>query len=327
VEDGAIPAYYQTLFQADALAAVADTLALAAQIEQYLTEGPGRDRFGELQPVAVQTARKTRADVVDRMRSVARRPDEFERRLARIETWARENPIAGVSLASRPSIVPFLTKMAGSAEQDVFGVAGEIGDSIADIARRLDIYSGYLPKAARWQSELLADELTSRDEAQLTLSALETMTKLMGRVDALTSPDSIDQATAFGVGSLRTERIAMLDAFDTMKANVLAYLTSERESVAAMVGVQTSAALADIERQRSMTMEQIEALRAKVFVDADGLRTQTVADLDALASRLILRAALALAALMALAALLAVVVRKTVAPRSTTNWPTVTHPH
>jgi hypothetical protein len=215
--------------------------------------------------------------------------------------------------------------MAGTTEQDVFGVAGEIGDSVADIARRLDIYSGYLPKAARWQSELLADELAARDEGQLAISALESVTRLMARVDALTSPDSIDQATTFGFASLRAERIEMLDAFDTMKANVLAYLTSERESVATTIGVQTSAALADIDRQRSATMEQIEALRAKVFVDADGLRTQTVADLDALASCIILRAALALAALMALAALLVVVVRRTVAPRSTTNWPTVTH--
>ena len=275
----------------------------------------------------MQTARKNRADVVDRMRSVARRPDEFELRVARIEAWARENPIAGPSLASRPSIVPFLTKMAGSAEQDVFGVVGEVGDSVADIARRLDIYSAYLPKAARWQSELLADELAARDEGQLAISALESVTRLMGRVDALTSPDSLDQATTFGMTSFRTERIAMLDAFDTMKANVLAYLTSERESVAAMVGVQTSAALADIDRQRSMTMEQIEALRAKVFVDADGLGTQTVADLDELVSRIILKAALALGVLMALAALLAVVVRRTVAPRSTTNWPTLTHHH
>ena len=323
----AIPAYYQTLFQADALAAVADTLALGAQIEQYLTEGPGRDRFGELQSVAVQTARKTRADVVDRMRSVARRPDEFELRMARIEAWARENPIAGPSLASRPSIVPFLTKMAGSSEQDVFGVASEIGDSVADIARRLDIYSGYLPKAARWQSELLADELTARDEAQLTISALESVTRVMGRVDALTSPDSLDQATTFGIASFRTERIEMLGAFDTMKANILAYLTSERQALAAMIDGQTSAALADIDRQRSATMEQIEALRTKVFVAADGMRTQTVADLDGLATRIILKVALTLAALMALAALLVVVVRRTVAPGSTTNWPTLTHHH
>ena len=55
----AIPAYYQTLFQADSLAGALETLALAAQIEDYLTEGRGRDLFGALQPIAVQTARKT----------------------------------------------------------------------------------------------------------------------------------------------------------------------------------------------------------------------------------------------------------------------------
>ncbi len=71
----AIPAFYQTLFQADSLAGAIGTLALGAQIENYLTEGPGGDLFGALQPVAVQAARQIRADVVDRMRFVARRPD------------------------------------------------------------------------------------------------------------------------------------------------------------------------------------------------------------------------------------------------------------
>jgi hypothetical protein len=91
----AIPAYYQTLFRADALAGALETLALAAQIENYLAEGPGRDRFGALQPIALEAARKNRADVVDRMKFVAKRPDAFERTLARIDGWARENPIAG----------------------------------------------------------------------------------------------------------------------------------------------------------------------------------------------------------------------------------------
>ena len=313
----AIPAFYQTLFQADSLAGAIGTMALGAQIENYLTEGPGGDLFGALQPVAVQAARKIRADVVDRMRLVARRPDAFERTLARIDAWTRENPIAGTSLSSRPSIFPFLVKMADDADRDVFGVVGDIGGSVADIATRLDIYSGYLPKAARWQSELLADELTARNETRLVISTFESMTKLMDRVDALTSPESIDQATALGMASVRTERVAAINALDRMTAGVLAYLTSERGAVLATADVQIRAALADIDRQRNLTLEQAEDLRKKLFVDADRMRRQTVADIDGLANRIILKVALILAALLALATLLAVLVWRTAAPRPT----------
>ncbi len=311
----AVPAYYQTLFQADPLAGAIATLALATQMENYLTEGAARDRFGPLQPVAVQAARKIRADVVDRIRLVARRKDAFDGTQSRIDAWARENPIAGTSLASRPSIVPFLMKMAESEDRDVFGVVGDIGGSVADIATRLDIYSGYLPKAARWQSEMLGDELVARDEVRLAISTLESMTKLMKRVDALTSTESIDNATAFGLSSVHTELLGSIGAFDRMKADVLAYFTGERQTLSAIVDVETRTVLADIDRQRELTMGQADDLRRKAFVAADQMRSQTVADIEGLANRIILKVALTFAALLVLATLLAVFVRRTADPR------------
>ena len=311
----AVPAYYQTLFQADPLAGAIATLALATQMENYLTDGAGRDRFGPLQPVAVQAARKIRADVVDRIRLVARRKDAFDGIQSRIDAWARENPIAGTSLASRPSIVPFLMKMADSEDRDVFGVVGDIGGSVADIATRLDIYSGYLPKAARWQSEMLGDELVARDEVRLAISTLESMAKLMKRVDALTSTESIDNATAFGLSSVHTELLGSIGAFDRMKADVLAYFTGERQTLSAIVDVETRTVLADIDRQRELTMGQADDLRRKAFVAAEQMRSQTVADIEGLANRIILKVALTFAALLVLATLLAVFVRRTADPR------------
>ncbi len=292
-------------------------LALAAQIEYYLTDGAGGDRFGSLQPVAVESARKIRAEVENRMRFVARRPDVFEQTLAQINAWTRENPIAGPSVSSRPSISPFLVKMAGTGDRDVFGIIGDIGGSVADIATRLDIYSGYLPKAARWQSELLADDLAARDETRLVISTLESMTSLIHRVDALTSPESIDRATASGIASVRNERVEAIDALDRIVADVLDHLTSERQAALATVDEQTRAALADINRQRNLMLEQVEDLRSKVFDAANRMRMQTIADLDGLATLVILKAALALAALLALATLLAVLVRRTAASSPT----------
>ena len=154
----AIPAYYQTLFQANSLAAAMDTVVLAAQIEDDLTTGPGRDRFGAMQPVALEAARRIRAGITEQMRVMAERPEAFERIMQRLDTWARANPIVGPSLSSRLSPVPVLVKIAGSEDANVFGVVGDIGGSISDIATRIDIYTAYVPKAGRWQADLLAGD-------------------------------------------------------------------------------------------------------------------------------------------------------------------------
>src|SRR5262249_29579849 len=122
----AIPAYYQTLFQANSLAAAMDALVLGAQIEDYLTTGPGRDRFGSMQQVALESAQKARARVIAQIKVMAERPEAFERVMERLNTWARENPIVGPSLSSRPSPVPVMVKIAGAQDQNVFGVVGDI---------------------------------------------------------------------------------------------------------------------------------------------------------------------------------------------------------
>jgi hypothetical protein len=204
--------------------------------------------------------------------------------------------------------------MGGSTDRDVFGAVGDIGGSIADIATRLDIYSGYLPKAARWQSELLADELAAREETRLAVSTLESMTSLLDRIHTSTSPESIEHATAAGMAAVRTERVETIDALGRLKAELLAYLTSERRSALATVDLQTRAALADIDRQRNLTLGQADELRGKTFAAADRLRSQAIADIDGLADRIILKVAGAIAALLVLAALLAVVVRKSAPP-------------
>jgi hypothetical protein len=104
---------------------------------------------------------------------------------------------------------------------------------------------------------------------------------------------------------VRTEIVESIGALDGMKADVLAYLTAERQAVLASVDLQTRAALADIDRQRDLTMGQADELRKKAFVAADQMRSQTVADIDGLANRIILKVAITLAALLGLATLLA----------------------
>lgn len=315
----AIPAYYQTLFQANSLAAAMDTLVLAAQIEDYLATGPGRDRFGSTQPVVLGAARKTRASVIAQIGVMAERPEAFERLLQRLHTWARENPIVGPSLSSRPSAVPVLVKIAGAQDQNVFGVVGNIESSIADVATRIDIYTAYVPKATRWQADLLAGDLADREETRTALSALASLHKLTDRVDGLTSPESIDGATNFAVSTLRAERAQTMNEIEKMRLDVLAYARDERLVVMTAMDDAVKVALGDLDRHRTLLQMQIDELRRQTLGDVEHMRRETFVDLDGLTNRIILKVGLMVAVMLALAALFASIVFR-IRSKSSEGW-------
>jgi hypothetical protein len=304
----AIPAYYQTLFQSNSLAAAMDTVVLAAQIEDYLATGPGRERFGEMQPIALEAAQRMRARIKEQMRAMAVRPEAVEGTLQRLESWARAHPIDRESLSSRSSVVPVLTKLAGPEDENVFGVVGNIEGSIADLATRLDIYTAYVPKATRWQADLLVGDLAAQEEARVAVSALASIQKVTHRVDALASRESIDGATSFAVATLRAERAQTMDEIDQMKTEVLAFVKGERLVVMTAVDAAVNTALADVDRQRTVILMQVEELRRQTITELEQLRRQSFVDLEALTNRVILRVALMVALMLVLAALLATVV-------------------
>ncbi len=289
----AVPAFYLALFQTDPLAAGIDAWVLSIQVEEYLKTGPGRDRFGTLQPIAIQAAEQARATIADQLRAVAKKPEGFQNAQTKIEAWAHENPING-PLSSRPSILLLLAQMAGPGDSNVFGAVGDITATVGDIATRLDVYSSYILKAGRWQGELLIDDMALRDDAHQTLATFRSVKALADRLDALATPQSIQEATSFAVAAFRTERVAAMSSIDKMRVESFTYLSGEREIALASVNKERAEVMADIDRQRTLALQQV-----------DDLRKQTFTDVDRLASRVIWRTALAAAVLLLLAAALA----------------------
>jgi hypothetical protein len=287
-----IPAFYQALFYSESLAAVLDAWSLSIQLEQAVASDAWREQLGSLQPRAMDAARRVRMNIEAALKAAARDSEGFERGRATVERWAREHPIVG-PISSRPSIRPELLRMAeGGLDTSVFQVMADMPGTVADLATRMDIYAAYLPKAARWQAELMADEFASRAEMQRALATLASVERLTERTNVLLSPAGLRGAFDDAGGQIRSERIAALASIDEQRVQTLAYLTRERV-----------AAVADIDRQRDAFARQLEELRGKISSDADEL-----------AGRIIRRAALATALLLVLAAALTVAVIR-ISPR------------
>jgi hypothetical protein len=281
-----IPAFYQALFQADPLAAALEAWSLSIQLEEILSAGAGSDQLGPLQPAATEAVHGIRMQIEAAARATAKTPEGFERAKASVESWAREHPMVG-SISSRPSILPELTRMAaGGLDISVFQAVADIPATVADLATRMDIYAAYLPKAARWQAELMADDFADRGGVQRVLATLASVERLTERTNELLSPAGLRGALDTASGQIRAERIAAFASIDRQRVETLAYLTRERV-----------AAVADIDRERDVLVRQL-----------DDLRRNALSDVDELAGRVIRNGALAVALLLVLAAGLALLV-------------------
>jgi hypothetical protein len=277
-----IPAFYQALFYSDPLAAVLESWSLSIQLEDAVSSGAWREPLGALQPIALEATQRIRAQVEAAAKASAINPEGFDRARATVERWAREHPIVG-PISSRPSILPELVRMAaGGVDTTVFQVMADIPASLADLSTKMDIYAAYLPKAARWQAELVAEDLSSRAEMQRVLATLASVEKLTERANAMLSPAGLREALDTASGQIRAERVAALASVDEQRVETLAYLTRERAAV-----------VADVDRERDAVARQVDELRRKVS-----------SDVEELAGRVIRQAAVAVALLLVLAAAL-----------------------
>jgi len=281
-----IPAFYQALFYSESLVGVLDAWSLSIQLEHAVASDAWREQMGPLQPRAAGATHRIRMKIEAAVKGTAVDSEGFERGRAAVERWAREHPIVG-PISSRSSIRPELVRMAeGGLDISVFQVMADMPATVADLATRMDIYAAYLPKAARWQAELMAGDFTDRAETQRVLATLASVERLTEGTNVLLSPAGLRGALDDAGGQIRAERIAALASIDEQRVETLAYLTRERVAV-----------VADIDRQRDVLLRQLDELRRKAL-----------SDMDALVGRFIRLASGALAFLLVLAAALTLAV-------------------
>ena len=93
------------------------------------------------------------------MRTIAIKPEHFDRARPQVEQWAAAHPLEH-TFAGRQSGASLLTSLR-SADQDAFLVVGTVSDTLENLSERLNMYAAQLPKQARWQAELLAAQMTT----------------------------------------------------------------------------------------------------------------------------------------------------------------------
>ena len=177
------PALYTAALRPDPLAGALDLWLLVEQMHLYFREGVGKNAFGAQQPFAITTVTRMLAITRETVAALVGGPEALERGAARVQQFARSHPIeAGFS--ARDTALIELARLA-EAESGMLASVGQATETLSDISLRLNAYVTLVPKVARWQAELAAEEVTGRDSLRGTLDDIQAIGDAARRASSL----------------------------------------------------------------------------------------------------------------------------------------------
>jgi hypothetical protein len=273
-----ILALYAAAFRPDPLAGGLDLWVLVVQMNLYFNEGAGKGAFGAEQSIAIAAIKQMRTSVEQTAALVSLGPEQLARTRAEVEEFARAHPIEG-SFAGRATAAGELAKFFDQESLGAFEAVGQAVDTLADLSLRLGSYSTLLPKEIRWQGELLAGEVTGRENLRLTLEDLDEVGKAARRADEVLSdvPGTV-RAASGPIGELLDEqRRELLAAIEPQRVALTDFLTAERQAATDAIQQERKAAFESLGRERAAAFQEIDAI-SKRSLDAAAQRARSVVD-------------------------------------------------
>lgn len=138
-----IPVIRQIYSQSDPLAAAADALAFSMQCRNYFTTGPGSNRFGEYQPIAVRAVEVNAQRLIEINRERLTAVD-FDSLMSRLSRWVEKYPLTN-DVFNRRSVFADLDAVLAQQDQSVGSAVGRIADDVDDLSGRLSLFAAQLP--------------------------------------------------------------------------------------------------------------------------------------------------------------------------------------
>jgi hypothetical protein len=221
----------------DPLLALSDAWGYAFQVESFLATPEAVAKYGTLAPKGAAAMEQIRGSFFDFARVL---PADLSSEVleARLRTWAERNPIEG-HLYRRPSIdSAFAGILATKGKSGAFAALGSLEETTADVMMRMDLYTMYLPRLARWEGELAVGDLTQGTEVNRLMADVQQITRAADRLAAV----------AEGASDLvARERAAMLDAVRAERLAATYDMRGERKAVLEAIRQERMAALAEAE--------------------------------------------------------------------------------
>ena len=282
----AIPVLQTSLLKTDPVASVIDAWTFIFQMSAYMEQPAVKDGLGSFSEVPPEALRKMESEMEQLVRSAAPSADIDDIRF-RVSTWASAHPIQA-GLSGRKSADFDLIR---STYQDDFGVRSSLKslqEGLGDITARLDSYNSYLPKQARWQAELLANDLSRDPALGMAASNFEILAKAAQQsatnLDRI--PEMAGKARELAIADVDQQRLAVQSFVIGERERLADEMTEQRIDAIADLRSERLAATSDLRAERQIVLDAVHAEEVGAMNDLREFSQQTLNDFDRRSRRL-----------------------------------------
>jgi hypothetical protein len=271
------------MLRTDPVLALADAWGYVIQVEALESRPSIQASFGASLPVAtgaVTAIEKQFRDFAGSLQDDL--PGEvFE---ATVRTWANEHPIEG-ALYKRPSMDSAVAaSLAAASKGGTFAALGGLQETTADVMKRMDLYTMYVPRLARWEAELAVDDLAGGVDPKDVLAQLERFSRAADRLASVAeaTPGMVARERDATLAAVHAERLAATNDLRAERAAVLDAVREERiatlreiEAIAQRLVDRSAAPLhAAVREDFSELVDNVEEMRGRLISEAaDALYT------------------------------------------------------
>jgi hypothetical protein len=283
----AIPTVDQSLFQRDPLIAFIDAWAFSLQMTNYFESGPGKSAIGAWREYALEASKSLEQKMADLGSNIAPEADISNVR-EKLAAWAAEHPIEE-GFIFRDTVVPDLHSTIGEKAMDAFQTVGVLTAEMNDLSFQLNIQMNLMPKQARWQAELMLEDIITQDQLESGLAAAELLGKTADRVAPVLEkgPEFLTEERQKVLDALRQERIATLEEIDRQRIAALAYATRERVAILKQLEQERLTATADLQQELALMRELVVSERNIILDNFNEQRTATIEEFNNTTDRML----------------------------------------
>jgi hypothetical protein len=276
----AVPLIEEASLRPDPVVATADLWGFTIQLSDYVTQGDGREAFGDQQQLAVaatDSLKQVMGDVAGHV--VGTDGTRLGTAEQRIRDWAALHPLRGGQLA-RESVLSSDWKALSISETSLTGTVASVQRNLVGVNNRLGYLNEGIFKRVLWQSELaagdLAPPLLARSQEALKDAIREGISEAIAE-QAKQVLGAVDVQRVATLSSLTAERIA---AFDDIAA--------ERKAVLEGVSQERLATLAALQDEQVRVLEAIQTERRAAFSSMDSVTQRSIDHAGRVVGRLLL---------------------------------------
>lgn len=283
----AIPVLQASLLNTDPVAALLDTWAFIFQMAAFMDQAAAKQDLGEFHSVVAETLKSMDSEMEQIVLAGAPTANVADLR-QKVIAWAAAHPIR-VSLAGRQSADAALIRKVGYTDLGTMASIKALSESLGDLTARLDSYNAYLPKQARWQAELLLQDITREPQVNAALANFATLSDTAAKAASSMEhmPEVIGQTRVAVRADVEGQRLAMQDFFRQERLETIHAMQQERIATLGALSSERLAATSDLRNERQIVLSAFRDDQEAVMSDIKADSEKAVQDMEASGRRLV----------------------------------------